>query len=127
MKLGKALQLAGCGIVVSALLGSSFGQHGTSGKKVAYAKVAALLKTSCVPCHNDKQRPEKVDLSSYSSLMASGEHGPIVIPGHPEKSKIVMYVDGEKQPRMPFKKTPLNAADISLLKRWIAGGAKNSG
>ncbi len=123
----KSLQLVGCAIVVFALLGSGFGQHGTSGKKVGYTKVAALIKSSCVSCHNEKQHPEKVDLSSYSTLMASGEHGPIVVPGHPEKSKLIMYVDGSKQPRMPFKKAALSASDISLLKKWIAAGAKSSG
>ncbi len=92
--------------------------------KLTYAKVAPLIKAECMSCHNAARHPEKVDLSSYQALMQSGEHGPIVIAGQPGKSKLIMYIDGEKQPRMPFKKKPLSAAQIALLKKWISAGAK---
>ena len=93
--------------------------------RVPYSTVAPLIKANCESCHNAAVHPEKVDLSSYQALMHSGEHGPIVIAGHPEKSKLIMYVSGIKQPRMPFHKAPLSNSDISLLKHWIAAGAKS--
>jgi len=96
-----------------------------STKGFMYAKVGKLIQTKCASCHNAKNHPEKVDLSSFPALMKSGEKGPIVVPGHPEKSKLISYVDGTKQPRMPFKQAPLAAADIQLLKKWIADGAKS--
>lgn len=92
--------------------------------KVPFSTVAPLIKAKCSGCHNAASHPEGVDLSSYAALMKSGKHGSIVVPGHPEKSKIIMYVDGEKQPRMPFKKQPLSAAEIKQLKSWVAAGAK---
>jgi len=94
-------------------------------KKMPYAAIAPLLKAQCISCHNSKNHPEKVDFSSYDAIMKSGERGPIVVPGHPEKSKLMMYVDGSKQPRMPYKKAPLSAASIQLLKVWISLGAIN--
>lgn len=93
-------------------------------KKIPYAKVAGLIKTQCAYCHNAKSHPEKIDLSSFSALMKSGEHGPIVIAGHPEKSKLIQYIDGTKSPRMPFKKPAMATADIEQLKKWISAGAK---
>ena len=93
-------------------------------KPVPYRLIASMMKFECESCHNAKKHPENVDLSSYSALMASGEKGPIVIPGHPEKSKLLLYVDGTKNPRMPFKSKPLGSAEIDLLRRWIITGAK---
>ncbi|MDR3689697.1 MAG: hypothetical protein P4L46_09995 [Fimbriimonas sp.] len=96
----------------------------TKTKGIPYAKVAPLIQSNCMPCHNAKSHPEKVDLSSFASLMKSGEKGSIVVAGHPEKSKLIMYVDGTKKPRMPFKKAPLSAKDIQSLRAWVAAGAK---
>ena len=91
---------------------------------LTYAKVEPLIKTKCEPCHNAKAHPEAINLSSFEALMKSGEHGPIVIAGHPEKSKLIQYVDGEKKPRMPYRKPPLSGSEIGLLKQWIVDGAK---
>lgn len=93
-------------------------------KKIPYSTVAGLIKSQCAYCHNAKSHPEKVDLSSLTALRKSGEHGPIVVAGHPEKSKLIQYIDGTKSPRMPFKKPAMSTTDINLLKKWIAAGAK---
>ena len=120
--------LAACGITSVAfcsLVGAQPTPQGKAPKAaMSYAKVAPLIKAQCVSCHNEKRSPEKVDLSSYQALMKSGEHGPIVIAGHPEKSKLIAYVDGSKKPQMPMGKPALGKADIELLKKWIAAGAK---
>ena len=93
-------------------------------RSTSYKAVAPVIKAQCASCHNDERHPDGVNLSSYESLMKSGEHGSIVVPGHPEKSKLIMYIDGEKQPRMPFKKKPLTAGQINFIKGWIKAGAK---
>ena len=92
-------------------------------KAPSYATVQPIIQSKCAGCHNDTQHPEDVNLSSYEKLMKSGEHGSIVIPGHPEKSHLVLYINGQKQPRMPFKQPPLSNKDISLISAWIKAGA----
>lgn len=89
----------------------------------SYAAVEIIMKADCVSCHNDARHPEAVNLSTYKKLMKSGEHGPIVIPGHPEKSNLLLYINGQKQPRMPFGRPPLSKHDISLISDWIRAGA----
>ena len=115
-------------IVFGCIVAASAALSGYSGPSKAapmrYSKVAPLIAAKCVQCHNDKNHPENVNLTSYATLMKSGEHGPIVIAGHPEKSKLIMYVDGEKAPRMPMNKKPLAQSEIDLLKGWIKAGAK---
>jgi len=125
MTITSRLQIAGCCLLPFALLGfSTVHKRQPPGKGMPYSKIAPLIKAQCAGCHNAARHPEKVDLSSYQALMKSGEHGPIVIAGHPEKSKLIMYVDGSKQPRMPFRGAPMSKADIALLKKWIAAGSK---
>src|SRR5471030_928100 len=90
-----AVLLASCAIATT--------KHRTDPKSLKaapkYKAVADLFNAKCLSCHNEKNHPEKVDLSSYKALMASGEKGPIVMAGKPDKSKLVMYIDGTKQPR----------------------------
>ncbi len=95
-----------------------------SAKASSYASVSGLFKAKCISCHNTKSHPEMVDLTSYAALMKSGDHGPIVIAGPPEKSKLIMHIDGTKAPRMPMGKPPLGAAEIAALKAWVKAGAK---
>jgi hypothetical protein len=97
---------------------------GTGPHHPKYKAVSAILQAKCVSCHNDNRHAEKVNLSTYAKLMASGEHGPIVIAGKPEKSNLVRYVNGEKQPRMPFKQAPLPPGEIATIRDWIHSGAK---
>jgi mono/diheme cytochrome c family protein len=93
-------------------------------KAVPFAKVAPLFKSQCESCHNAARHAGDVDLSSYKAVLKGGEHGAIVVAGHPETSKLISYVDGSKQPRMPFGKPPLSKAQIDILKKWVATGAK---
>ena len=92
--------------------------------KSAFAPVKAIIDAKCVKCHNDKRHPESVDLSSYDAVMKSGDEMKAVVPGHPDKSSIVLYVDGTKNPRMPFKAAPLSAKEISTIRSWVKAGAK---
>jgi uncharacterized membrane protein len=92
-------------------------------KAPSYATVQPIIQSKCVSCHSDKEHPEDVNLSSYEKLMKSGEHGSIVVPGHPEKSQLVLYINGQKQPRMPFRQPPLSSKDISLISAWVKAGA----
>jgi uncharacterized membrane protein len=93
-------------------------------KKVGYATVQPIIQAKCMSCHNDARHPEAVNLSSYEKLMKSGEHGSIVMARHPEKSKLFLYVNGAKQPRMPFQMAPLSKKEIATIKAWILAGAQ---
>ncbi len=114
-----------CLLILSAFAAGNPPSSGKAHAKVPYAKVEPLVKAKCISCHNPDRHPEEVDLSSYKATMKSGDHGPIVVPGHPEKSKFIQYVDGTKQPIMPFKGKPLSKAEVALLKKWVASGASN--
>ena len=106
---------------------ASSGFHAAQAHKphrLGYSSIKPIIDAKCVGCHNDKRSPEKVNLSSYAKLLASGERGSIVSAGHPEKSKFLLYVNGAKKPRMPFNQPPLSNKEIEAIQAWIAAGAQ---
>lgn len=121
MKLTTVTQLAACCVISLAAMGAGSATQAKKTKpaKIPYSKVEPLLKAKCIACHNPDRHPGGVDVSTYKALMKSGS----VVAGHPEKSKLIQYVDGTKQPIMPFKGKPLSKAEITQLKNWIASGA----
>jgi hypothetical protein len=70
--------------------------------------------------------PEGLRLDSYANVIAGGERVAL-IPGKPDHSELIRRVEGNAGPRMPFDGPPwLEPEDIALLRRWVAGGAKDS-
>ena len=58
------------------------------------------------------------------------KNGPLVIPGDPENSLLVWKLEGQDSAgrpifgdQMPLGRTPLTAAEIDAIKRWIGEGA----
>jgi WD40 repeat protein len=67
-------------------------------------------------------------MTGYADLLKKGDHDqPGVVPGHPEQSMVVEQIlpKAGKKPAMPKGKDPLSAADVELVKKWIARGAKD--
>jgi hypothetical protein len=85
------------------------------------ADVAPILKAHCAKCHGTSEPKAKLDLSTAQTLSRGGESGPIVVPGHPDDSLLwQMLADGSMPPEDEPK---LAAADVELVRRWIAAGA----
>ena len=62
-------------------------------------------------------------MESYADLMKGGGHGPAIVPGKAEESRLVQMLEGKVQPRMPFGGEPLPDTDIAVIKAWINAGA----
>jgi len=85
------------------------------------ADIRPILKAYCLDCHGGSETPEGgLDLRQRRRIVRGGESGPALVPGLIEKSLLVeRVVSGEMPPGE--KKVP--AAQIEILKRWIAAGA----
>jgi hypothetical protein len=82
--------------------------------------VAPLLAEHCLDCHGGPRPKGKLDLSTHKAFLKGGRHGPILVSGRPDESRLWQYVrDG----KMPPKK-PLPAAERQVLRDWIATGAR---
>jgi mono/diheme cytochrome c family protein len=83
-----------------------------------FRDVRPLLQRQCQGCHQPNLKSSGLDLTSFEGLAAGGKRGPGI-------GLIVEYMTGEKKPQMPLGQPALAAADIELVKGWIAAGAKN--
>src|SRR5579862_3853662 len=81
--------------------------------------VLPILKSNCVPCHDDRSRTSGFSVTTLDSVVAGGSRrGPSVRPGDPAKSPLIQLLRGELTPRMPLGKT-LPESDIATIERWI--------
>lgn len=100
---------------------------------VSYQKdVVPILDQHCKACHLPGQPGYVVsgfDVGTYESLMKGTKFGPVVLPGDPLTSVLVMLVEGRVDPslKMPHgNATTPTAEQIQTLRLWVEQGAKNN-
>ena len=88
-------------------------------------QIKPLLTERCYNCHGSSQKKSGLRLDTAAFAIQGGEHGPAFKPGKSAESLLVQMIEGThtNMARMPYKKTPLDAAQIGLVKSWIDGGA----
>ena len=88
--------------------------------------VQPLLARRCFSCHGPDTAEGGLRLHDRDlalQALDSGEHG--IVPGKPESSEVLARVSAEDADmRMPPEGKPLTAAEVDILSRWIAEGAK---
>ena len=86
--------------------------------------IAPILRTHCAGCHNEADREGEFSVETFSSLKQGGDKGSTLKPGDPEGSLLVKLIEGRAKPVMPPKDEPrVSAAELALLRQWIADGA----
>ena len=100
---------------------------------VSYQKdVVPILDQHCKSCHLPGQPGYVVsgfEVGSYESLMKGTQFGPVVLPGDPLTSVLVMLIEGRVDPslRMPHgDATTPTQEQILTIRRWVEQGAKNN-
>ncbi len=75
-------------------------------------------------CHSADSRTSNFEVTSVATLLTGGKRaGAAVVPGNADASPLIQYVTGKRQPQMPKGMTPLSAAEIAMVRDWIAAGA----
>jgi len=90
-----------------------------------FREIRPVIERSCQGCHQPAMKYGALDLTRYESFAAGGSKGPGFKAGAPQESVVLAYLNGEKQPRMPFGSPALPDDQIELFRRWIAAGAKD--
>ncbi|SVD65230.1 uncharacterized protein METZ01_LOCUS418084, partial [marine metagenome] len=63
-------------------------------------EVRPILKEHCFQCHGEGGKKEgDLDLRLRRLMMVGGEHGPVIVPGQPEKSLLFVKVRDGKMPK----------------------------
>jgi len=101
--------------------------------EISYVKdVTPILDKHCKACHVAGQAGYVVsgfELESYETLMKGTQYGPVVLPGDPLTSVLVMLVEGRVDPslEMPHGDAkPLDPTEIATIRQWVEQGAKNN-
>jgi Ca2+-binding RTX toxin-like protein len=99
-------------------------------------QIQPIFNDNCTRCHSGSGAPRGLRLdaaNSYANLVnvASSEVPSLkrIKPGDDDNSYLVHKIEGTQTVggRMPLNSTPLSAANIALIRRWVVEGATNSG
>jgi hypothetical protein len=83
--------------------------------------VGPLLRTSCLPCHNDRNRSGGLALDSRESVLQGGSRGPAVKPGSPAESLLVHAIEHTGALKMPLTGR-LKPQEVAILRTWVEKG-----
>jgi hypothetical protein len=112
-------------LVVALLFGGVVRAAPASDDAFFQDKILPLLQQHCYPCHSHAAGKMKggLSLDSRSGWEQGGASGPALVPGQPEKSRLVQAVrHTDADLKMP-PKGKLPDADVALLVEWVQRGA----
>jgi hypothetical protein len=86
--------------------------------------VAPIMAMHCNGCHGNAGG---LNTRTYQELMAGGNLGRAIVPGDPERSLVVHFIEGRRgeRHRMPKDSRPLSPSQLATIRKWIAEGAKD--
>ena len=97
-------------------------------EKVTYQDhVRPIFVASCLGCHNPDKKKAGLDLSTYAGAMAGSSGGKVIEPGDPDMSMLYLAVTHQQEPFMPKDAAKLPDKQIEVIKKWLAGGALDTG
>jgi len=139
MKRQPLLFAAAAGLAIAAAAGAAITTSSTAfcapqtsqTKKSFRDDIVPILKGRCESCHQpggEGAQKSGLDLTSYAGLMKGTKFGPMVIPGDPESSNLMLLLDWRASPelRMPHGKKQLSSCDRNDIRAWIREGAKDN-
>jgi hypothetical protein len=86
-------------------------------------QIVPLLRKHCGECHTGDKLKGGFSLNDRAALLHGSENGPVVVSGNPAKSLLLELVAStDRDERMPPKGDGLSAAEVALLRQWIAEG-----
>src|SRR5215471_15160623 len=91
-----------------------------AGLSLSASRAQAIFDTHCLKCHGTLEHKSGLELDTIEGALHGNEDGPVIAPGHPEKSKLIAALLPDADPHMPPKKQ-LSPQEIAALRTWIAG------
>jgi cytochrome c553 len=107
-------------ILLVSLLASNVQAEPTAEQTAFDARVAPLIASRCLTCHNAQVKKGGLDLSNSTKAFAGGKSGRLVESGKPDESLLWEKISSDEMP----PKKPLTGEEKAVLKQWIVDGAK---
>lgn len=93
-----------------------------------YKDVRPIFQQHCLGCHQPAKAMGGYNMVEFADLLKAGDQGqPAVVPGKPQESYLIHEItpNASGKAEMPKGRDPLSAAQIQLIRDWIAQGAKD--
>src|SRR5437660_1797868 len=90
----------------------------TGQTRVSYGtQIAPLLALRCTACHSVSNPSSNFRVTQYPALLAGGNIGEDVVPGKPDSSALIEFLEGRRGPRqqMPQGSRPLSESELELI------------
>ncbi len=85
-------------------------------------RIRPVLSTSCYPCHASL-KSGGLRLDSRPDILKGGNDGPVVVPGHPERSLLLKAISHtHERLKMPLGGPKLDDEVIKNFTQWIQNG-----
>jgi len=96
-----------------------------SAAPVAFDEVRAIFEGKCLECHNPDKTKGKLLMTTREAFLKGGEGGHALIGVDVAQSELIkrLTLPKEHDDIMPPKNGPLPAAEIDVIRRWVAEGA----
>ncbi len=88
------------------------------GRSFSASGAQTVFDRNCVKCHGPLEHKGGLELDTMEAALRGNEDGPVIVPGKPDKSKIIAALSPDADPHMPPKKQ-LSAEDVAKLSAWI--------
>jgi len=88
-------------------------------------QVRPVLSENCIECHGPKKQKSGLRLDSRAFILKGGEIGPVVVPGKPEQSRLIIAVrhaGGKEVAAMPSDDKKISDQAIAALSEWVKQG-----
>lgn len=90
---------------------------------VSFSKeIVPIFREQCIKCHGTRQPQGGLSLASFAALEKGGKGGKVLAPKASD-SRLIKYLDGRLQPKMPIGGS-LTPPQIARITAWVDQGAK---
>ncbi|HEY4262976.1 MAG TPA: c-type cytochrome domain-containing protein [Schlesneria sp.] len=99
-------------------------------EKITYEQhILPIFREKCGSCHNSNDKKGDLVLDNYGLTMQGGASGEVVrADGDASQSQLYLVIAHLAEPTMPPQQPKLPEEQLTLVRRWIEGGAlENSG
>ena len=84
-------------------------------------QILPILQTRCLGCHSREVRSGGLSLESRKDALGGGSRGPAIVPGEPDKSRLIQALSYLGELKMPLG-GKLPDSEIEVLRRWVERG-----
>jgi hypothetical protein len=88
-------------------------------------KIRPVFSSQCYSCHSSQAKKLKggLSLDTRAGFLKGGENGPVVVPGQPDKSRLILAVRHASEELQMPPKTHLPDPAVADLVAWVKMGA----